>query len=88
VPDPGTASSPFLASIRWEAQRGSRGVLLEALRFTTLRHVHITTSCRKFDRFGDWYFFRLMLFQQGKMRRCLRGEDTAFADEYFYDFNP
>ena len=34
VPDPGTASSPFLASIRPEAQRGSRGILLEALRAT------------------------------------------------------
>jgi len=32
VPDPGTASSPFLASIRPEAQRGSRGILSEALR--------------------------------------------------------
>ena len=32
VPDPGTASSPFLASIRPAAQRGSRGILLEALR--------------------------------------------------------
>jgi hypothetical protein len=31
VPDPGTASSPFLASIWPEAQRGSRGILLEAL---------------------------------------------------------
>jgi len=32
VPDPGTGSEPFLASIRPEAQRGSRGILLEALR--------------------------------------------------------
>lgn len=31
VPDPGTASSPLLASIQPEAQRGSRGILLEAL---------------------------------------------------------
>jgi len=31
VPDPGTSSSPFLASIRPEAQRGSRGILSEAL---------------------------------------------------------
>ena len=31
VADPGTASSPFLASIWPEAQRGSRGILLEAL---------------------------------------------------------
>ena len=32
VPDPGTASPPFLTSIRPEAQRGSRGISSEALK--------------------------------------------------------
>ena len=57
------------------------------LKYETLSDAFITTSCRKFDRFGDWYFFRLILLDHGRMRRSLRGEDSSFADEYFYDFN-
>jgi glycosyltransferase involved in cell wall biosynthesis len=27
-------------------------------RYGTIRKAHLTTSCRKFDQFGDWYFIR------------------------------
>jgi glycosyltransferase involved in cell wall biosynthesis len=27
-------------------------------RYGTIRKAHVTTSCRKFDQFGDWYFVR------------------------------
>lgn len=45
------------------------------------------TSSRKFDRFGDWAFFRMMLFEAVDMRRGLRGEESKFANKFFFDFN-
>ena len=55
-------------------------------RFTNLRDVPVITSCRKFDRFGDWH----MLGMVRHVRSILasqRGTDTTFVDSYFYDFN-
>lgn len=46
---------------------------------TVWRH-GITTSCRKFDTFGDWYFFK----NPGLVRRIFEG-DRAAADHFFYD---
>ena len=51
-------------------------------KFKTIRTAHINTSCRKFDKYGDWHWFKFMLF---KPRKLLRG-DKDFANEYFYDF--
>ena len=56
------------------------------LKFTTLRRAHITTSCRKFDRFGDWFAFKLLLFNRRELIAGLRGEDHSFANRFFYDF--
>ena len=56
-------------------------------RLTTLRKAHIVTSCRKFDVFGDWHLFRLLLFHGRELRQALSGEDRTFADRHFYDFN-
>ena len=56
-------------------------------RLTTLRRAHIVTSCRKFDAFGDWHLFRLMLFHGRELRQALRGKDRTFADRHFCDFN-
>jgi glycosyltransferase involved in cell wall biosynthesis len=58
--------------------RGQRYVRLDT---------HIVTSCRKFDRFGDWHWFTKIMGHPWRMRRALKGTDTAFTDEYFYDFN-
>ncbi len=55
-------------------------------RFTTLRRAWIVTSCRKFDRFGDWHWFTFLL-QARAIRRSLRGESSEFKDRYFYEFN-
>ncbi len=55
-------------------------------RFTTLRRAWIVTSCRKFDRFGDWHWFTFA-FRAREIRRSLRGESSKFHDEYFYEFN-
>lgn len=43
---------------------------------------HIVTSCRKFDRFGDWYFVK----HPGLFIRLLRGSDREGADRVWYDF--
>ena len=46
--------------------------------------VTVTTSCRKFDQFGDWHTFGLVR-QARDVRASLQGSDRAFADRYFYD---
>lgn len=51
-------------------------------RFATLVRSSITTSCRKFDHFGDWYFvknFRLI-------KAILGGKDRVASDHVYYDF--
>ncbi len=53
-------------------------------KFGTLWGTHILTSARKFDRFGDWFFFRILFSRQ--FVRVARGRDREFADRYFYDF--
>jgi GT2 family glycosyltransferase len=55
-------------------------------RFTTLRTAPIISSCRKFDRFGDWHMFRMAL-QARQIRAVMKGTDTAWVDHYFFDFN-
>lgn len=59
----------------------------QSKRLTTLRRAHIVTSSRKFDAFGDWHLFRLLIFHGRQLRQALRGEDRSFADRHFYDFN-
>jgi glycosyltransferase involved in cell wall biosynthesis len=56
-------------------------------RYRRLPRGHIVTSCRKFDRFGDWHAFTMMMGQPLKMYRALRGRETAIIDTYYYDFN-
>jgi hypothetical protein len=41
----------------------------------------IKTSCRKFDKFGDWYLVR----NPDLVRRIFTGNDRAAADFYYYD---
>ena len=51
-------------------------------KFVTLQKAWIITSCRKFDRFGDWYFLknpRIFL-------RLLKGRDERYANQVWYDF--
>jgi glycosyltransferase involved in cell wall biosynthesis len=55
-------------------------------RFTTLRSAPITASCRKFDRFGDWHMFA-MLLQARSIQAARNGTDTFWVDRYFFDFN-
>lgn len=55
--------------------------------FTTLQRAYIVTSCRKFDKFGDWFFLKLVFFHGRKVRQEMRGRSTTFQDSYYYDFN-
>jgi len=56
------------------------------LKFITLPRAYITTSCRKFDHFGDWFFFGQIFFNHRQIKESIRGTGTAFADRCFYDF--
>jgi glycosyltransferase involved in cell wall biosynthesis len=47
----------------------------------------IITSTRKFDKYGDWYFFKLLMTGQKAIKNSLTGKDLSFVNEYFYDFN-
>jgi hypothetical protein len=51
-------------------------------RITTLWRAPITTSCRKFDRFGDWYLLRHPIV----FWRLLGGKNRRHADAFYYDF--
>jgi len=50
-------------------------------RFGTLLRTHIVTSCRKFDKFGDWYFVR----RPWILWHAIHGVDTGFSNMIFYD---
>jgi glycosyltransferase involved in cell wall biosynthesis len=51
------------------------------LRYGTIRRHGITTSCRKFDTFGDWYLFK----NPDLVRRIFDGNDRSAADHFYYD---
>jgi glycosyltransferase involved in cell wall biosynthesis len=55
-------------------------------KFITLRNASITTSCRKFDHFGDWIVFRILLFHRRELRESIIGTSTEFPNRFFYDF--
>lgn len=63
----------------WGAER--------SLDYRRLTGAPLLTSARKFDAYGDWSFFRMLVFDAFRMRRSMKGIDTEFVDEYFYDFN-
>ena len=51
-------------------------------KFKNLFNASITTSCRKFDRFGDWYALKNPI----KMIKLLKGKKSDEADKIWYDF--
>jgi glycosyltransferase involved in cell wall biosynthesis len=50
------------------------------LRFKTITRAHITTSCRKFDTFGDWYLFK----NPGLVWKIMKGDNQKAADLFYY----
>lgn len=51
-------------------------------RFVNLYRAYIRTSCRKFDRLGDWHFIK----RPWLLITLLRGRNQAEADKLWYDF--
>ena len=49
-------------------------------KFGTLVSAPLTTSCRKFDQFGDWYLFLNPRF----VWRVFQGTDREVADRFWY----
>ncbi len=54
----------------------------DSRRFVNLYRHHIITSCRKFDRFGDWFAIK----NPRKFLQLMRGRNQALADEVWYDY--
>lgn len=52
-------------------------------KFHTLFRTPIVTSCRKFDKFGDWYF----LLNPRVSLELMRGKNQALANKIWYDFD-
>jgi glycosyltransferase involved in cell wall biosynthesis len=50
-------------------------------RYGTIWRQGITTSCRKFDTFGDWYLFR----NPRLVKAIFAGTDRRAADHFYYD---
>lgn len=51
-------------------------------KFKKLFRASIITSCRKFDRFGDWYFLR----NPREFKRAFLGTDQEVGNKIWYDF--
>lgn len=47
----------------------------------TIWSAPLTTSCRKFDQYGDWHLVRDRAF----LKRAFDGTDRQVANEYWYD---
>ena len=54
----------------------------KGMRFVNIFRASITTSCRKFDKLGDWYVFKNL----GMAKELLKGRNQKMADEIWYDF--
>jgi glycosyltransferase involved in cell wall biosynthesis len=63
-------------AIRMKALGATRGQ-----KYGTLWRQGITTSCRKFDTFGDWYLFK----NPKLVHRLIKGKDPAAASHFYYD---
>ena len=59
-------------------------------RFRNVRDAPAIVSVRKFDTFGDWHYlsrFATALAHPRQLREMIRGTDSTFVDEYFFDYN-
>jgi glycosyltransferase involved in cell wall biosynthesis len=64
------------------AKRMKRYARATRRRYGTLFSASITTSCRKFDRFGDWH----LLARPRLVWALLSGKSREAADHYYYHF--
>lgn len=52
------------------------------LKFGTLWKSEIRTSSRKFDKFGDWYFFK----NPREVKTLFQGKNKELADKFYYEY--
>ncbi len=60
------------------------------LKYTSLKKNYLINSTRKFDRMGDWMYFRLMAQNAGAFIKAAAGNSSELdrlLDELFYDYN-
>ncbi len=50
-------------------------------KFGTLYRSKLTTSCRKFDQYGDWHMVKNPNF----LKRVFKGNDQKTGDDYWYE---
>jgi len=53
------------------------------LKLRKLPKGNIITSCRKFDRFGDWHVFKFIFLESRKLRQAYNKQSSEYADKYF-----
>ncbi len=53
-------------------------------RHTIISNESITTSCRKFDEFGDWHFVR-MFGNPCRVKRAMLGGEREYLDKNWYE---
>lgn len=63
------------------AQRMKKHGRLSNRKWGTLIKAPLTTSCRKFDQFGDWFFVK----NPGFVKKAFRGTDQKLANQFWYD---
>jgi glycosyltransferase involved in cell wall biosynthesis len=59
-------------------------------KYTCLKDNVLINSTRKFDKMGDWMYFRLMIENFGTMIKAAAGSSAeldALLDKLFYDYN-
>lgn len=54
-------------------------------RYLMLRKSMVTTSCRKFDQFGDWYAIKLALLHSDRVKSMADGNNAKDMDKYYYE---
>ncbi|MBP7830784.1 MAG: glycosyltransferase [Kiritimatiellae bacterium] len=54
-------------------------------KFRTLWRTHIVTSCRKFDRWGDWFVWKMMLRHPRDFVNTYRGSNPEAARRFWYE---
>lgn len=53
-------------------------------KFGTIRRAHITTSVRKFDKYGDWLVLKLLFTDPIGFINAFRGKNADFAERFWY----
>lgn len=59
-------------------------------KYTTLRKNYLINSTRKYDDYGDWLYFKLMIENAGTLLKAAFGntkEYNRLIDKIFYDYN-